>query len=86
MHTSSTWTLKTRLSALSPCTSVVFLCGLTARLLVWLSDVDLTELVLLKRCSDRCGDKRGRGIVMEQCVDYLAASAAPARGNDGSKR
>jgi hypothetical protein len=23
---------------------------------------------------------------MEQCVDYLAASAAPARGNDGSKR
>jgi hypothetical protein len=29
----------------------------------------------LKRCSDRCGDNRGRGSVMEQCVVYDAASA-----------
>jgi len=35
--------------------------------------------VLLKRCSDRCGDKRGRGIVVEQRVDYGAASAGEER-------
>jgi hypothetical protein len=74
MHTSSTWTLKTKLRW--PACSSVFLLGLVARLLVWLSAADLTELVLLKRCSDRCGDNRGRGIVMEQCMYYLVAASA----------
>lgn len=46
----------------SPCSGLLLL-GLGALLVFWLSAADLMELLLLKRCSERCCDNRGRGIV-----------------------